>query len=62
MPQRGALLLRVVEQIIRQLVGVGVGLEHSARLGEVVEEGKHLKRGAEGLRRVRRVRRGYRGV
>ena len=51
-PQRGALLLRVVEQVVRQLVGVGVGLEHDARFGEVVEEGKHLERGAEGRRAV----------
>jgi hypothetical protein len=47
-PQRGALLLGVVEQVVRQLVGVGVGLEHGARFGEVVEEGKYLERGAEG--------------
>jgi hypothetical protein len=60
MPQLGALLLGVLEQVVGQLVGVGV-LEDGARIGEGIEEEEYLERGAYGLMRVRRVRRGNGG-
>ena len=62
MPQPGVVLPGVLEQVAGQLVGVGVRLEDGARLGEEIEEGKYLERGADGLTRVRRVRRGNQGV
>ena len=55
MPQPGVVLPGVLEQVAGPLVGVGVRLEDGARLGEGIEEGKYLERGADGLTRVQRV-------
>ena len=52
MPQPGVVLPGVLEQVAGPLVGVGVRLEDGARLGEGIEEGKYLERGADGLTRV----------
>ena len=46
-PHRGthtSVSVRVLDQVGSQLVGVGVGLKHGARLREVVEERQRLSR------------------
>ena len=60
-PQPGVMLPGVLEQVDDQLVGVAVHLEDGVRLGEGIEEGRYLERGADGLTRVRMVRRGNQG-